>query len=216
MNECCYYLLVLLVLLVLSLYCRYYHHYHYEVYYHFNNLRFNNSQNLNDVSAAHEVVCFVPSENLKCRLLKWWLDHPTTKDSYMYMYIYIYIYIYICITRGGPDVRAADAPGCFGRPRGDRPGGPPGRKHPQAAISYIYIYIYIYTYIHVYVYVHVYMIRYVMLCYVMLLYIYIYVYIYIYIYHYIDRPAGAGRAHSPARLRGGCALSGARKHHRVD
>ena len=44
--------------------------------YHFNNLRFNITQDINDCSAAHVVVAFVSSGILKCRFLKRWLDHP--------------------------------------------------------------------------------------------------------------------------------------------
>ena len=47
----------------------------YGCYYHFNvNLR--QSQNIDELSAAHVVTCFASSENLKCRLLTWLLDHP--------------------------------------------------------------------------------------------------------------------------------------------
>ena len=42
------------------------------------NLRFNESQSLNDLSAAHVVssVCFKWSQIIKCRVLKWLLGHP--------------------------------------------------------------------------------------------------------------------------------------------
>ena len=46
-------------------------------YYHFNNLRFKQSQQTKDVSAAHAVMLFVLSEIIKCILLKLLLDHPT-------------------------------------------------------------------------------------------------------------------------------------------
>ena len=88
-------------------------------YYHFNNLRFNKSQNINDSSAAHAVISFASSEHLKCRLLKWLLDHPTESVSteigrsfvrgcderlpqllllslLLSLPLYVYIYIYIC------------------------------------------------------------------------------------------------------------------------
>ena len=45
-------------------------------YYHLNNLRFNKSQNNNDVSAAHVVMCVVSSDIMECRWLKWLWDHP--------------------------------------------------------------------------------------------------------------------------------------------
>ena len=49
----------------------------YGFYYHFNNLRFNKSHDINDLLAAHVViVCRVLNEFLKCMLLKLWLDHP--------------------------------------------------------------------------------------------------------------------------------------------
>ena len=41
----------------------------------FQQLRFKQSQHLNDCSAAHVVVSFVSSEILKCRLLTGLLDH---------------------------------------------------------------------------------------------------------------------------------------------
>ena len=44
-------------------------------YYHFNNLRFNQSQQINEFPAAHVIVLFALSEILKGRLLKWLLDH---------------------------------------------------------------------------------------------------------------------------------------------
>ena len=37
---------------------------------HFNNLRFNKSQNINDLSAAHVAVLFDLRESMQCRLLK--------------------------------------------------------------------------------------------------------------------------------------------------
>ena len=43
---------------------------------HFNNLRFERSQSLNDLPAAHVVISFVSSDMMNCRLLKWLLDHP--------------------------------------------------------------------------------------------------------------------------------------------
>ena len=45
-------------------------------YYRFNNLRFKQSQHINDFSAAHVVILFVSSEIMKCRLLKYLSDHP--------------------------------------------------------------------------------------------------------------------------------------------
>ena len=50
----------------------------YGFYYHFNNLRFKQTQQINDCSAAHVVIPFVSSKHLRCRLLKWMLDHPTS------------------------------------------------------------------------------------------------------------------------------------------
>ena len=44
---------------------------------HFNNLRFRQSQNIKDFSAAHVVVSFVSSETPKCSLSKRSLDRPT-------------------------------------------------------------------------------------------------------------------------------------------
>ena len=46
------------------------------VYFHFNNLRFKQTQNATDSSAAHVLVSFVSSEIRKCRLSKCLLDHP--------------------------------------------------------------------------------------------------------------------------------------------
>ena len=51
----------------------------YGVYYHFNNLRFGKSRNIDDCSAANVVVSFVSSEFMKCRLPKGSLDHPTNR-----------------------------------------------------------------------------------------------------------------------------------------
>ena len=48
----------------------------YGFYCHFNNLRFKQSQTINDSSAAHVATSFVPNEIMRCRLLKWLLDHP--------------------------------------------------------------------------------------------------------------------------------------------
>ena len=44
---------------------------------HFINLRFKQTQFINDRSAAQVVVLFVSSGSMKCRSLKWLLDHPT-------------------------------------------------------------------------------------------------------------------------------------------
>ena len=41
----------------------------YRFYYHFNNLRFKQDTNINDLSAAHVAISFVSSEHVKCRLL---------------------------------------------------------------------------------------------------------------------------------------------------
>ena len=41
----------------------------YGFYYHFSNLRFKQTQTINDISAAHIVICVVSSEILKCRLV---------------------------------------------------------------------------------------------------------------------------------------------------
>ena len=42
----------------------------------FNNIRFVESQKLNDISAAHVVISYVPSDILKGRLLNGMFDHP--------------------------------------------------------------------------------------------------------------------------------------------
>ena len=48
----------------------------YGVYYHFNNLRFRESQHVIEFSAAHVVTYCASSEIMKCRLLKRFLNHP--------------------------------------------------------------------------------------------------------------------------------------------
>ena len=53
----------------------------YRFYYHFNNLHFNKTQHINDLTAANVVVSFVSSELLKCRLSTWLLDHPMNIHS---------------------------------------------------------------------------------------------------------------------------------------
>ena len=50
-------------------------------YYYFNNLRFNKSQNINELSAADVFISFVSSELLRCRLLKRSLYHPMSNAS---------------------------------------------------------------------------------------------------------------------------------------
>ena len=55
----------------------------YGCYYHFDNLRFKESQNIKDCSAAHVVVCFF---RLKGDF-----------EVYINMYIYIYIHTHVCI-----------------------------------------------------------------------------------------------------------------------
>ena len=47
----------------------------YGFYCNFDNLRFRNSQNTNDCSAAHVLISVVSSEILKCTWLKSLLDH---------------------------------------------------------------------------------------------------------------------------------------------
>ena len=76
----------------------------YGFYWHFNNLRFEQSHSLNDHSAARVVMLSVSSEIIKCRLLKSLSDHPTKfapgimnaawtlVNICVYMYVYIYIY----------------------------------------------------------------------------------------------------------------------------
>ena len=44
--------------------------------YHFNNLRFKQTQHIDYISAAHVVISFASSEHLECRLFKWLSDHP--------------------------------------------------------------------------------------------------------------------------------------------
>ena len=49
----------------------------YSFDYHFNNLRFNNTQIINGLSAAHVLIYFVSSEIMKGILFNLFLDHPT-------------------------------------------------------------------------------------------------------------------------------------------
>ena len=53
----------------------------YGFYYHFNNLRFNNSKNNRYCVFETCSYLFASSETLKCRFLKWLLDHPTKCDG---------------------------------------------------------------------------------------------------------------------------------------
>ena len=48
----------------------------YGFYCHFNNLRFRTTPTIDVCSAAHVVISFGSRENMKCRSLKWLLDHP--------------------------------------------------------------------------------------------------------------------------------------------
>ena len=53
----------------------------YGFYSHFNNPRFDKSQNIDDSSAANVGISFVSSEHLKCRLLRLLSDHPMNSKS---------------------------------------------------------------------------------------------------------------------------------------
>ena len=120
----------------------------YGCYYHFNNLRFKKSQNLNYYSAAHVVVDCVSSWILKCRLLTWLLDHPTSFDLFSE-----------CCTfemRHCPPSRMR---------RKGRIRATSNVTKRYVDVTYIYIYIYsicicicicmcVYVYIYIYIYIH--------------------------------------------------------------
>ena len=72
----------------------------YGFYYHFNNLRFNKPQHINDLSAAQGNISFISSDILKWRLLKWLSDHPMRHVSSMCTSAYAPLRTHLCSSPG--------------------------------------------------------------------------------------------------------------------
>ena len=75
----------------------------YGFYHHFNNLYFNNRLNISDILFPFQVFSSLQSIFLRCRLLKWFLAHPTKgtvvagSTHHLSLSIYVYIYIHVCM-----------------------------------------------------------------------------------------------------------------------
>ena len=105
---------------------------------HFNNLRFKQSQDIHDLSAAHVVIPPVSSEVLKLSLRPSYESVGFDICEYMCVYIYvrvciyIYIYIYMCIYTYLCMMIC------------------------MCVCIYIYIHIHVYIRIHTYIYIYIY------------------------------------------------------------
>ena len=167
-------------------------------YYHFNDLRFNNSQTCSYCVFETCSSWFVSSEIMTRRLLKWLLKQPTNPYESYYASLpplpaplpllsttslslpLLLLLLPLASTAANSANAAATATGTStstALPLSRYTAELPRLLHQLTIHIYTYVYMYLYTFMHMYIYIYIHIHT--------SMYIYTYVYIYIYIYIYV-------------------------------